>query len=55
MQFAEDVADRVVFMDHGRIVEEGPPHRSSARPSHPRTREFLRAVVDRQVMTGRRA
>ena len=28
MQFAEDVADRVVFMDHGRIVEEGPPHRA---------------------------
>ena len=26
MQFAEDVADRVVFMDHGRVVDEGPPH-----------------------------
>ena len=27
MQFAEDISDRVIFMDHGQIVEEGPPHR----------------------------
>ena len=33
MQFAEDVADRVVFMDHGRIVEEGPPHELFRSPS----------------------
>ena len=50
MQFAEDVADRVVFMDHGRIVDEGPPHELFRAPSHPRTQAFLRAVVDRQVM-----
>ena len=47
MQFAEDVADRVVFMDHGRIVDEGPPHELFRAPSHPRTQAFLRAVVDR--------
>ena len=51
MQFAEDVADRIVFMDHGRIVEEGEPHQLFRSPSHPRTRAFLRAVVDRQAMT----
>jgi polar amino acid transport system ATP-binding protein len=51
MQFAEDVADRVVFMDHGRIVEEAPPHELFRTPSHPRTQAFLRAVVDRQVMS----
>ncbi len=51
MQFAEDVADRVVFMDHGVIVDEGPPHELFRSPSHPRTQAFLRAVVDRDVMT----
>jgi len=49
MQFAEDISDRVIFMDHGRIVEEGPPHHIFRSPSHTRTREFLRAVIDRQV------
>ena len=48
MRFAEDVADRVVFMDHGRIVEEGEPHRLFRSPSHPRTQAFLNAVVDRR-------
>lgn len=50
MGFAEDVADRVVFMDHGRIVEEGPPQELFRAPSHPRTQAFLRAVIDRQTM-----
>ena len=38
MQFAEDVADRVIFMDHGRIVDQGPPHalfRAPSPPAHP--------------------
>jgi ABC-type polar amino acid transport system ATPase subunit len=51
MQFAEDVADRVVFMDHGRVVDEGPPRELFHAPSHPRTQAFLRAVVDREVMS----
>ena len=51
MKFAEDVADRVVFMDHGAVVDEGPPHELFRSPSHPRTQAFLRAVVDREVMT----
>jgi putative amino-acid transport system ATP-binding protein len=50
MQFAEDVADRIVFMDHGRIVDEGPPLELFRSPSHPRTQAFLRAVLDRQTM-----
>jgi ABC-type polar amino acid transport system ATPase subunit len=52
MQFAEDVSDRVVFMDHGRILEQGRPHAIFRAPEHPRTREFLRAVIGRQVFAG---
>ncbi|RBM23015.1 amino acid ABC transporter ATP-binding protein [Streptomyces sp. PT12] len=43
--FARDVADRIVFMDGGVIVEEGPPARLLAAPSHPRTRDFLARVT----------
>ncbi len=50
MRFAEEVADRIVFMDHGRIVDEGPPGELFHAPSHPRTQAFLRAVLDRQTM-----
>ncbi len=48
MQFAQDVADRVVFMDEGLILEEGPPSTIFRSPSNPRTRAFLRAVLDRE-------
>lgn len=41
MAFARDVADRVVFLDNGVIVEEGPPAALFTAPQHPRTREFL--------------
>ena len=47
---AEDVADRVVFMDHGSVVEEGAPRALFRSPTHARTRAFLRAVIDRQAM-----
>ncbi len=47
MHFAEDVADRVVFMSEGRIVEEGPPASLLRAPERERTRQFLRAVLDR--------
>ncbi|MFL5121558.1 MAG: amino acid ABC transporter ATP-binding protein [Microvirga sp.] len=43
--FAREVASRVVFMDRGAIVEEGPPQEILARPQHPRTREFIAAVL----------
>ena len=46
MAFAREVADRVVFMDAGRIVEQGVPGDVLGNPSHPRTREFLARVLD---------
>jgi ABC-type polar amino acid transport system ATPase subunit len=42
MQFAREVGDRVVFMDEGRIVEEGVPAEVLDRPREERTRRFLR-------------
>lgn len=47
MHFAEDVADRVVFMADGSIVEEGPPAQVMRAPQHERTKRFLRAVLER--------
>jgi ABC-type polar amino acid transport system ATPase subunit len=44
MGFAKSVADRVVFMDAGVIVEEGPPREVLETPQHERTKRFLRAV-----------
>jgi len=44
MGFAQHVADRIVFMDEGVIVEQGPPERVLLDPQHERTRLFLRAV-----------
>ena len=46
MSFARDVADRVVFMDGGVIVEDGTPERVIGDPQHARTRTFLRRVLD---------
>jgi polar amino acid transport system ATP-binding protein len=43
--FAREVADRVVFMDAGRIVEQGPPADVLDHPGHQRTREFLGKVL----------
>jgi polar amino acid transport system ATP-binding protein len=46
MKFAQDVADRVVFMDGGVIVEEGRPEDIFTRPAHERTRAFLRRLLE---------
>jgi polar amino acid transport system ATP-binding protein len=46
MSFAKEVADRVVFMDGGVIVEEGTPARVIGAPSHARTRSFLARLLD---------
>ncbi|MDI3419418.1 amino acid ABC transporter ATP-binding protein [Streptomyces luteolus] len=46
MSFAREVADRVVFMDGGVIVEEGPAARVVGDPQHERTRTFLARVLD---------
>src|SRR5260221_7189 len=45
MQFARDIADRVLFFDEGRITESGPPEQVFLSPQHERTREFLRRVT----------
>ncbi|QIB36370.1 amino acid ABC transporter permease/ATP-binding protein [Ancylobacter pratisalsi] len=44
IRFAREVADRVVFMDAGVVVEEGPPEMVIDNPSQERTQRFLRAV-----------
>ena len=46
MAFARDVADRVVFLDEGQIVEEGPPAQVLGAPTHERTRRFLERVIN---------
>ncbi|WP_051234118.1 amino acid ABC transporter ATP-binding protein [Halomonas halocynthiae] len=45
MSFARDVADRVIFMEGGRIVEQGPPSQLFNAPRDPRTQNFLRKVL----------
>lgn len=45
MGFAREVANRVVFMDGGVVVEQGKPADVLGNPQHPRTREFLRKVL----------
>src|SRR3546814_9936705 len=51
MAFAREVASRVIFMDQGRMIEEGTPEQIFARPAHERLRRFLHAVrsEDRRV------
>ncbi|HYI44494.1 MAG TPA: amino acid ABC transporter ATP-binding protein [Actinomycetota bacterium] len=46
MSFARDIADRVLFLDQGRIVEEGPPDIVFTRPQNPRTQEFLQRIIE---------
>ncbi|ROR21741.1 polar amino acid transport system ATP-binding protein [Comamonas sp. BIGb0124] len=45
MGFARSVADRVIFMDRGQIVEQAPPEQFFTQPSHARLREFLGQVL----------
>jgi polar amino acid transport system ATP-binding protein len=45
MGFAREVADRVVFMDDGVVVEEGPPAKILTDPQHDRTRRFLSMIL----------
>jgi len=47
MAFARDVADRVIFMDEGVIVEEGSPEEIFSNPKEERTRRFLGQIVGR--------
>ena len=45
MGFAREVADRVIFMDHGMIVEEGTPEHFFTAPSHERAKLFLSQIL----------
>ncbi|WP_456467654.1 amino acid ABC transporter ATP-binding protein [Archaeoglobus sp.] len=45
MGFAKEVGDRVIFMDGGVIVEEGPPEKLFSDPEHERTRKFLSMIL----------
>ena len=45
MGFAREVADRVVFMDDGEILEVGPPEHFFQNPEHPRTKQFLSQIL----------
>jgi polar amino acid transport system ATP-binding protein len=47
MGFAREVGDVVSVMDHGVVLESGPPAQIFDAPLHARTREFLQAVVTR--------
>ena len=45
MGFARDIADRVCFLEGGRILEQGPPGRIFTAPENPRTRQFLQRII----------
>ncbi len=47
MKFAREIADRVIFMDGGEIVEEGSPEKIFTNPEHERTAEFLNLINER--------
>ena len=44
MSFAREVADRIVFMEGGYVVEDGPPEQLFTDPQHERTKEFLQRI-----------
>jgi polar amino acid transport system ATP-binding protein len=46
MGFAREVADKVCFLDGGRVLEEGPPEQVLGDPREPRTRQFLRRIIE---------
>jgi ABC-type histidine transport system ATPase subunit len=45
MHFAREAADRVVFLEEGRVIEEGPPEKMLDNPDDDRTRQFLRRFL----------
>jgi polar amino acid transport system ATP-binding protein len=48
MGFARDFSHRVMMFDGGRVIEDAPPEKLFSAPDHPRTKEFLHAVLDRR-------
>ncbi|MCU1662635.1 MAG: hypothetical protein QOI36_5523 [Pseudonocardiales bacterium] len=47
MGFARDFSHRVMMFDGGQVIEDAPPERLFSEPEHPRTKEFLKAVLSR--------
>jgi len=47
ISFAADIADRVLMFDAGKVIEAGPPEQVLKNPEHMRTRQFLRAILER--------
>ena len=45
MSFAREVSDRVVFMDHGEILEVAPPETLFSTAKHPRLQQFLKQIL----------
>jgi polar amino acid transport system ATP-binding protein len=46
MHFARDIADRVYFLDEGRILEQGPPAQIFSTPREARTQQFLQRIIE---------
>ena len=46
--FAKEIADEIAFIDEGKVLEKGPPDEILSNPSHSRTREFLRTVIEKR-------
>ena len=49
MNFAREVANRLIVMENGSIIEQGTPQEVFSNPKHERTRRFLRSVIDKEV------
>ena len=45
MRFARDAADRIVFIDEGKIIEEGTPENIFKNPTHSRTKAFVSEIT----------
>ncbi|MBI5210213.1 MAG: amino acid ABC transporter ATP-binding protein [Elusimicrobia bacterium] len=52
MAFARDMADRLIFIEAGRIVEQGPADVICRQPKHDRTKEFLKTILPRKSLKG---
>jgi polar amino acid transport system ATP-binding protein len=46
MTFARDIANRICFLDEGRILEQGPPEQILTAPREPRTQQFLQRIIE---------
>lgn len=46
MKFSRDISDRVLFFDEGKILEQGPPEQIFSEPREPRTRKFLKTLLE---------